>query len=109
MLALAFLAVSSLLWHDPGQVEAADLSVASGPPKPPYTFVREDMNGTSPKLIVRDAAGLRRRDCCDAGEARAERGNDREAGGSRQIHGQSPATGWPGRESCSWRNSSMGM
>jgi hypothetical protein len=58
MLALALLAASSLLWQDPGRVEAADLSVASGPPKPPYTFVREDMSGTSPKVIVRDAAGI---------------------------------------------------
>jgi hypothetical protein len=28
------------------------------PPKPPFTFVREDPSGTQPKLFVRDAAGV---------------------------------------------------
>lgn len=27
------------------------------PPKPPFTFVREDLSGTQPKVFVRDAAG----------------------------------------------------
>ena len=58
MLALVFLAASSFLWQNPGRVEAADLSVASGPPKPPYTFLREEMGGTSPKVLIRDARGI---------------------------------------------------
>jgi hypothetical protein len=58
MVALAFLAASTFLWQNPGRVEAADLSVANGPPKPPYTFLNEDMGGTSPKVLIRDAAGI---------------------------------------------------
>jgi hypothetical protein len=47
----ALQASAQTLWHAP---------VASGvaPPKPPYTFVREDLSGTQPKLFARDAAGL---------------------------------------------------
>ena len=58
MLALAFLAASSVLWQNPGRIETADLNASSGPPRPPYTFVREEMSGTSPKVIVRDASGI---------------------------------------------------
>lgn len=56
MLALAFLA-ASYFWQNPGRVEAADLTIASGPPKPPYIFLREETYGTSPKVLIRDAAG----------------------------------------------------
>lgn len=38
------------LWHTPA------LSAVS-PPKPPFTFLREDPSGTQPKLFARDAAG----------------------------------------------------
>jgi hypothetical protein len=49
---------AAILWQDPGRVEAFDLSVAATPPRPPYTFIREDMGGTSPKVLIRDSAGL---------------------------------------------------
>ncbi len=48
-----------VLWHDPGSVESLDLFYGQGgqehQPKPPFTFVEEDSNGTNPKMDVRDA------------------------------------------------------
>jgi hypothetical protein len=54
------LAVTSaaVLWQEPGPVEAADLTSVPNPPKPPYTFLREDLSGTGPKVYVRDANGM---------------------------------------------------
>ncbi|MGA2600776.1 MAG: hypothetical protein ABSH09_27735 [Bryobacteraceae bacterium] len=50
-----------LLWHDPGDVSKADLggSVGTGigAPQPPFTFIKEDMSGTQPKVQVKDGAG----------------------------------------------------
>ena len=50
-----------LLWHDPGDVSKIDLggSVGTGigAPKPPFTFVKEDMSGTQPKVEVIDGTG----------------------------------------------------
>src|SRR6202790_4077248 len=50
-----------LLWHDPGNVSKADLGGAVGTgfpaPKPPFTFIKEDMAGTQPKVILKDASG----------------------------------------------------
>src|SRR5579872_1785331 len=40
------------LWRDPAHI-AAQVST----PKPPFTFVREDLSGTQPKVFVTDAAG----------------------------------------------------
>ena len=49
------------LWTDPGNIPALDFSggVAApvDPPKPPFTFLREDMSGTQPKIFARDASG----------------------------------------------------
>ena len=49
------------LWHDPGNVAAPDfagpLGASTGLPKPPFTFLREDLSGTQPKLFAKDAAG----------------------------------------------------
>jgi hypothetical protein len=58
MLALLLAAGTAILWQEPGPVEAADFSLVSNPPKPPYTFLNEDMGGTGPKVRVRDAAGI---------------------------------------------------
>ena len=58
MLALLLAAGTAILWQEPGPVELADLSVVVHPPKPPYTFLKEDMGGTGPKVRVRDAAGI---------------------------------------------------
>lgn len=50
-----------VLWIDPGPIAARDLAWGNGAaeraPKPPFTFVEEDTDGTQPKVIVRDAAG----------------------------------------------------
>jgi hypothetical protein len=43
---------AAVLWRDPAQVEPLP-----APPRPPFTFVREDLSGTQPKLFARDAAG----------------------------------------------------
>lgn len=49
------------LWHDPGRIESYDF--ANGPggrhgaPRPPFTFSKEDLSGSSPKVFVTDAAG----------------------------------------------------
>jgi hypothetical protein len=52
-----------LIWRDPGDVASLDvLSGAGGSghaPDGPFTFVKEDLDGTNPKLEVEDAAGVR--------------------------------------------------
>lgn len=49
------------LWQDPGDISKLDFSKTAGAavnvPKPPFTFVREDMSGTQPKLFAKDATG----------------------------------------------------
>lgn len=58
---LPALAADEFLWHDPGRVERLDL--AGGPagragyPLAPFTFVREDLSGSSAKIFVRDSRG----------------------------------------------------
>lgn len=51
-----------ILWRDPGAISDVDLggTVVTGvpAPKPPFTFIREDLAGTQPKLLVKDAAGV---------------------------------------------------
>src|SRR5215831_18710145 len=50
-----------VLWSDPGDVSALDFAGTVGTPvalpKPPFTFVREDLSGTQPKLFATDANG----------------------------------------------------
>jgi hypothetical protein len=52
----------AVLWRDPGP--AASLDLAGGPggrdkaPQAPFTFLKEDPAGTSPKISVRDARGV---------------------------------------------------
>ena len=58
MLALLLTVASAVLWREPAPVEAADFSTVANPPKPPYSFLREDLAGTGPKIYVRDAAGI---------------------------------------------------
>ena len=57
-LAVALALSSAILWQDPGRVEAIDFSSVETEPKAPYTFLREDLKGTSPKIYVRDANGV---------------------------------------------------
>jgi hypothetical protein len=51
----------TVIWHDPGAVEQLDLRYGIGgeelAPKPPFAFSTEDMSGTSPKVVVKDANG----------------------------------------------------
>jgi hypothetical protein len=50
-----------VLWRDPGKVENLDfrygLGGAENLPQAPFTFLEEDVSGTSAKLKVRDAGG----------------------------------------------------
>src|SRR6185312_3769069 len=51
----------AVLWHDPGAVRQLDFKYGicgkEQSPQPPFTFVKEDSTGTSPKVIVQDANG----------------------------------------------------
>ena len=48
-----------VLWRDPGAIASRDLFWGTGSaeraPKAPFTFIAEDVSGTSPKIKVRDA------------------------------------------------------
>ena len=48
-----------VLWEDPGNIAGKDLFYGRGgadhQPKPPFTFVEEDRNGTNPKFDARDS------------------------------------------------------
>jgi hypothetical protein len=63
VLAAALFAASNsvILWRDPGPVESLDMTGGPGgrarAPQPPFAFVKEQMDGTSPKVILRDARG----------------------------------------------------
>jgi hypothetical protein len=50
-----------VLWRDPGNIASKNLFYgqggSDGQPRPPFTFLDEDMNGTNPKFNVRDADG----------------------------------------------------
>jgi hypothetical protein len=54
----------AMLWRDPGDIASLDLINGAGgaqhAPRPDaeYAFVKEDMNGTSPKFYVKDDAGV---------------------------------------------------
>jgi hypothetical protein len=48
----------NILWRDPGQVSMLDLAYGVGgrdlEPKPPFLFVKEDLSGSNPKVLVKD-------------------------------------------------------
>ncbi len=52
-----------VLWRDPGNVSARNLRYGPGSaelaPTPPFTFVKEDKIGASPKIQVTDSRGVR--------------------------------------------------
>ncbi|MGH9410172.1 MAG: hypothetical protein ACRD1V_12040, partial [Vicinamibacterales bacterium] len=54
-------AIRRVLWRDPGAIASRDLSwsnIAKFPrPSAPFTFVKEDMSGSHPKVRVQDAEG----------------------------------------------------
>src|SRR3954463_11911992 len=47
------------VWHDPGPPERLDFAGTFDPdlqlPAAPFTFEKEDLSGTQPKIFVRDA------------------------------------------------------
>jgi len=53
----------AVMWEDPGDISARDLFYGSGgeahSPKGPFTFEKEDMNGTNPKFVVHDSDGVK--------------------------------------------------
>jgi hypothetical protein len=54
----------TIIWHDPGDLAALDLMNGAGgkdhtPADGPFTFIEEDMNGTSPKFDVKDGVGVK--------------------------------------------------
>src|SRR4051794_17681063 len=49
-----------VLWHEPPPIQGVDFSrPARSVPEPavPFHFIREDLSGNSPKVLIRDAAG----------------------------------------------------
>src|SRR5258708_5236420 len=54
----------AVLWHDPGDIASLDLLNGEGgakdapDPHADYTFIKEDMNGTSSKFYARDSNGI---------------------------------------------------
>ena len=66
---------NAVLWQDPGDIAAKNLFYGCGgekdQPKPPFTFLDEDKNGSNPKFDVRDANGTKWRAKLGA-EARPE-------------------------------------
>jgi hypothetical protein len=53
----------ALLWRNPENIASRDLFYGPGgekhQPHPPFTFVKEDLDGTNPKFDVRDADGVK--------------------------------------------------
>lgn len=53
---------SRVLWNDPGAIQSRNLLYGPGSPalapQPPFTFIKEDKEGESPKLDVRDGRGV---------------------------------------------------
>jgi hypothetical protein len=51
-----------VLWRDPGDISARDMQYGPGAadlaPQAPFTFVKEDLTGASPKFSVKDARGV---------------------------------------------------
>jgi hypothetical protein len=53
----------AVLWEDPADIATRDMIYGPGgaehQPKGPFKFVKEDMNGTSPKFVITDANGVK--------------------------------------------------
>jgi hypothetical protein len=52
-----------VLWRDPADIASRDLHYGPGgakdQPHDPFEFVKEDLNGTNPKFVIRDADGVK--------------------------------------------------
>ena len=51
------------LWRNPADIQSRNLFYGPGgskdQPRGPYTFIKEDLKGTNPKFVIRDAAGVK--------------------------------------------------
>jgi hypothetical protein len=54
---------TAILWSNPADIESRDLFYGPGGsshvPRGPFTFVKEDLEGTNPKFVVKDADGVK--------------------------------------------------
>ena len=52
-----------VLWRDPADITSRDLFYGPGgkqhEPRGPFTFVKEDLDGSNPKFVVRDPDGVK--------------------------------------------------
>src|SRR5215510_3864174 len=53
---------AAVLWRQPSDIRTRNLLYGpggqSGQPRAPFTFVKEDLDGSSPKFVVKDARGV---------------------------------------------------
>lgn len=53
---------AKLFWREPADIKSLNLFLGSGgkahQPRGPFTFVKEDLEGTNPKFVVRDGNGV---------------------------------------------------
>ncbi len=53
----------AVLWRDPGDIASRNLFYGPGgakdQPQGPYTFVKEDLDGSNPKFVVHDGSGVK--------------------------------------------------
>jgi hypothetical protein len=51
------------LWHDPVDIASRDLMYGAGgaanQPRGPFKFIKEDLSGTNPKLVISDSHGVK--------------------------------------------------
>ena len=54
---------SAILWRNPADITTRDLFYGPGgkehEPHGPFTFLEEDLDGTNPKIVVRDRDGVK--------------------------------------------------
>jgi hypothetical protein len=52
-----------ILWREPADIASRNLLYGPGgekdQPQDPFTFVKEDLNGTNPKFVIKDSAGVK--------------------------------------------------
>jgi len=52
-----------VLWREPADIASRDLLYGPGgekdQPQDPFTFIKEDLNGTNPKFVIKDSAGVK--------------------------------------------------
>ena len=53
----------AVLWRDPGDIATRNLFYGPGgakdQPQGPYTFIKEDLDGSNPKFVVKDSNGVK--------------------------------------------------